>query len=81
MEEAREHPALSAREQARARRARAMRGIRVHVMVALLTTMALIVVNYLTTPHYPWWMWVAVGWGAPLAVHVALAMEIFGSKG
>ena len=80
MEEAREHPALSAREQSRARRAKAMRGIRLHVMVALLVTMMLIVVNYLTTPHYPWWMWVAVAWGAPLAVHVALASGIFRSE-
>jgi hypothetical protein len=39
--------------------------------------MALIVVNFLTTPSYPWWMWVAVAWGAPLAIHVAIAMEIF----
>ncbi len=75
MEEARQHPALSAREQERARRAKMMRGLRIHVMIALLTTMALIVVNYLVTPRYPWWMWVAVAWGAPLAAHVAQALE------
>ena len=81
MEEAREHPALSGREQERRRRAATMRGLRLHVLIALVTTMAMIVVNYLTTPAYPWWMWVAVAWGAPLAVHVAIAMEIFPSKG
>jgi uncharacterized membrane protein YdbT with pleckstrin-like domain len=81
VEEAREHSALSAREQERRRRAAMLRGIRVHVLIALVTTMILIVVNYLTTPAYPWWMWVAVAWGAPLAVHVAIAMEIFRSKG
>jgi len=81
VEEAREHSALSARDQERARRARMIRGIRIHVMIALVSTMVLIVVNYLTTPAYPWWMWVAVAWGAPLAVHVAIAMEIFRSKG
>jgi hypothetical protein len=51
-----------------------------HLLVALTTTMVLIVVNFLTTPSYPWWMWVAVAWGAPLAVHVAIAMELFRSR-
>jgi Flp pilus assembly protein TadB len=77
VEEAREHSAVSAA----ARRAALRRGLRLHVLVALLATMVLIVVNFLTTPGYPWWMWVAVAWGAPLAVHVAIAMELFGSRG
>jgi hypothetical protein len=64
-----------------ARRAGLRRGLRLHVLVALLAIMVLIVVNFLTTPAYPWWMWVAVAWGAPLAVHVAIAMEIFRSRG
>ena len=63
------------------RRAALRRGLRLHVLIALLSTMALIVVNVLTTPSYPWWMWVAVAWGAPLAVHVAIAMELFRSRG
>jgi uncharacterized membrane protein YdbT with pleckstrin-like domain len=75
VEEARKHSAVAARRSA------LRRGLRLHVLVALLTTMALIVVNILTTPSYPWWMWVATAWGAPLAVHVAIAMELFGSKG
>jgi len=60
------------------RRARLRRGLRTHVLVALVTIMALIAVNALTAPGYPWWMWVAVAWGAPLAIHVAWAMELFG---
>jgi uncharacterized membrane protein YdbT with pleckstrin-like domain len=63
-----------------ARRAAVRRGLRLHLLLALTTTMALIVVNVLTTPSYPWWMWVAVAWGAPLAVHVAIAMELFRSR-
>ena len=59
-------------------RARRRRGLRTHVLVALVTIMVMIVVNVLTTPAYPWWMWVAVAWGAPLAIHVAYAMELFG---
>ena len=58
--------------------ARRRRGLRTHVLVALGTIMVMIVVNVLTTPAYPWWMWVAVAWGAPLAIHVAWAMELFG---
>ena len=60
------------------RSARRRRGLRTHVLVALVTIMVMIVVNVLTTPAYPWWMWVAVAWGAPLAIHVAYAMELVG---
>jgi len=62
------------------RRASVMRGLRLHLMIALIAVMVLIVVNTLTTPAYPWWMWAAVAWGAPLAVHAAIAMELFGRK-
>ncbi len=62
------------------RRARMMRSLRLHLMIALVTIMALIAVNFLTMPAYPWWIWVAVAWGAPLAVHAAIAMELFGPK-
>jgi uncharacterized membrane protein YdbT with pleckstrin-like domain len=65
---------------AAARRAALRRGLRLHLLLALTTTMVLIVVNVLTTPSYPWWMWVAVAWGAPLAVHVAIAMDLFRSR-
>ena len=59
--------------------ARRRRGLRIHVLVALCAILALIAVNAITTPGYPWWMWVAVAWGAPLAVHVAWASGLFGS--
>ena len=57
---------------------RRRRGLRNHVLVALATIMLLIAVNFATGPGYPWWMWVAVAWGAPLAVHVAWASGVFG---
>ena len=60
------------------RHAARRRGLRTHVLVALGTILVLIAVNAVTSPGYPWWMWVAVAWGAPLAVHVAYAMELFG---
>ncbi len=68
-------PLLDADQQARVRR-----GLRLHVIVALVVIMAMIAINFLTTPRYPWWMWVAVAWAAPLAVHAAIAMELFGRK-
>ncbi|MBM3525026.1 MAG: 2TM domain-containing protein, partial [Alphaproteobacteria bacterium] len=43
-----------------AHQAKLRRSLKLHVIVALLTTMVLIVVNLVTTPRYPWWMWVAV---------------------
>jgi uncharacterized membrane protein YdbT with pleckstrin-like domain len=55
------------------------RSLRTHVLIALCAILALIAINAATTPGYPWWMWVAVAWGAPLAVHVAWAMNLFGS--
>ena len=55
-----------------------MRGFRRHVVVALCVLLALIAVNFATSPGYPWWMWAAVAWGAPLAVHAAIAMDLFG---
>jgi Na+-translocating ferredoxin:NAD+ oxidoreductase RnfD subunit len=58
-----------------------MRGLRRHALLALLSIMALILVNMLVSPRYPWWMFVAAAWCAPFAVHVAYAMEIFGNKG
>jgi hypothetical protein len=60
-------------------RARRRRGLRTHVLVALVAILALIAINALTNPAYPWWMWVAVAWGAPLAVHVAWASGLFGT--
>ena len=60
------------------RRATRRRGLRTHVLVALGTILVLIAVNAVASPGYPWWMWVAVAWGAPLAIHVAWAMDLFG---
>ena len=73
MEEAREHTAVSDR-------AARLRTLRLHVVVALGSLMVLIAVNFLTTPAYPWWIYVLMAWMPLVAIHTAWAMELFGSK-
>jgi len=58
-----------------------MRALRLHVIVALGTLMVLIVANVITTPAYPWWIYVLMAWMPPVAIHTAWAMELFGSRG
>ena len=41
----------------------------------------LVPVNALVTPATPWFLLPMVLWGAPLAVHAAWTMELFGTKG
>ena len=45
------------------------------VVVALLA-----VVNVLAMPDRPWFVILMVGWGAPLAIHCAFAMGLFGER-
>jgi hypothetical protein len=48
-------------------------------MIAYFAVMVVLVpVNLLTTPENPWVVLPMVAWGAPLAVHAAWAMELFG---
>lgn len=37
----------------------------------------LVPVNFLTTPHEPWFVLPMVGWGSVLALHVAWVMGLF----
>ena len=55
-----------------------VRTLRLHVIVALGSIMVLIVVNFLTTPAYPWWIYVLMAWMPLVAVHAAWALELFG---
>jgi hypothetical protein len=57
-----------------------LRTLRLHVIVALGALMVLIVVNFLTMPQYPWWIYVLMVWMPAVAIHTAWAMELFGSK-
>jgi hypothetical protein len=63
------------------RRARLLRGFRWHLTGYFAAMIVLIAVNYLTTPNDPWFVLPMIAWGAPLAVHAAIAMELFGRRG
>lgn len=38
----------------------------------------LVPLNFFLMPAHPWFAWVMVAWGAPLAVHAAYAMGLIG---
>ena len=59
-------------------RARRMRGLRLHFLVMLAAMAIVIPFNLVVAPETPWWIIVLIAWGAPLAAHVAWAMELFG---
>jgi fatty acid desaturase len=58
-------------------RMRRARYVRLHVIVALFTLMALIAVNALTSSAYPWWLWVLMAWMPIVAAHTAWSMGLF----
>jgi hypothetical protein len=58
-----------------------LRAFRLHLTVYFAVMVMLVVGNYLTTPDNPWFVLPMVAWGAPLAIHAAYAMELFGSRG
>jgi hypothetical protein len=37
-------------------------------------------VNLLIAPGQPWFVWPLVAWMAPLAIHAAYAMQLFGKS-
>ena len=58
-------------------RMRRGRGVRLHVIVALLTLLVAIAVNAIFTRSYPWWLWVLTAWMPLIAAHTAWAMGLF----
>ncbi|HJS30686.1 MAG TPA: 2TM domain-containing protein [Alphaproteobacteria bacterium] len=58
-------------------RRRRLAGFRNHLLGYFAAMIVLVVVNYVSTPETPWFVWPMVGWGAPLAVHAAYAMGWF----
>ncbi len=40
-----------------------------HVLQFVVVVGVLAVMNYVTNPHYPWVLWVALSWGSFLVVH------------
>jgi len=51
-----------------------------HFIAYFAVMVVLVPVNYLTTPERPWFLFVLVGWGVPLALHTAWVMELFGNR-
>lgn len=51
-------------------------------LIAYFAAMALAVpANFLLAPETPWFLFPLVAWGAPLAIHAAWAMGLFGRRG
>ena len=49
-----------------------------HLIAYFAVMVVLVPVNAYTTPEEPWFLIPVVAWGAPLALHVAWVMELFG---
>ena len=49
-----------------------------HLIAYFAVMVSLVPVNAYTTPEEPWFLIPVVAWGAPLALHVAWVMELFG---
>ncbi|HYE52591.1 MAG TPA: 2TM domain-containing protein [Azospirillaceae bacterium] len=60
--------------------ARRRSGLLNHFLAYFAVAVVLVPVNFLTTPDRPWFYIPLVLWMAPLAVHVAWAMGLFGRK-
>lgn len=60
---------------------RRLRGFLNHLIVFFAVMIVLVPVNFILTPDRPWFVFPLVGWGAPLALHAAYAMGLFGAAG
>lgn len=60
---------------------RALKGFKRHLLAYVAVSVLLAAVNLLTAPERPWFLLFLVGWGAPLALHCAYAMGLFGRGG
>ena len=54
---------------------RRIKGFYHHVMQFAAIVGVLAVMNYITNPHYPWVLWVALSWGSVLALHGLQAFD------
>ena len=59
---------------------RRLRGFGLHLAGYGVGIVALGVINMLTNPGNPWFVWPMVGWGGVLAIHAAFAMGLFGGS-
>lgn len=56
---------------------RRRRGYRLHVIAAMAVLALSIIANVLTTPRYPWWLWLLMAWLPLIAAHTAWMMGLF----
>jgi 2TM domain len=55
-----------------------LRGFLTHLIGYFAVMIVPVAVNFTATPDRPWFVWPLVAWMAPLAVHAAYAMHLFG---
>ncbi len=70
-------------EDAALREARRRKGFYIHLLPFALVVTGLTVLNLVLTPHHPWVLWVAAGWGIGLTVHGVVALgkgHLFGRR-
>lgn len=65
----------TAQERAAKRR---LRGFLNHLLAYFAVMVVVVPVNAWADPHTPWFLFLMVGWGAPLALHAAWAMGLIG---
>ena len=51
-----------------------------HLIAYFAVMVILVPINAHTTPEEPWFLIPMVVWGAPLALHVAWVMDLFGNR-
>lgn len=49
-----------------------------HLMTFIVVMTFLVVLNHITTPHYYWFKWAALGWGVGIALHATFTFDWFG---
>ena len=57
-----------------------LRGFKRHLLAYAAAMVVLIVLHVIVQPEQPWFVLFLVGWGAPLAIHCAYAMGLFGGN-
>ena len=57
-----------------------MRGFKMHLLAYAGAMVALGIVHVVVRPEQPWVVLPLVAWGAPLAVHCAYVMGLFGGR-
>jgi hypothetical protein len=49
-----------------------------HLLIYFAVMVVIVPINALSAPEDPWFLIPLIAWGAPLAVHTAWVMELFG---